>query len=411
MSNQPTPSAPTLNTIQRLASIDVYRGIVMFLMMAEVLELNKLAVAYPNSSFFTWLQFHTSHVDWVGCSLHDMIQPSFSFLVGVSLPFSIASRLKKGAGYGSMFLHALWRSMLLVVLGIVLRSLDKPTTDFRFDDTLTQIGLGYCLLFLIAITPRWNQVLSVVLILSGYWLLFAMWPLPAADFDYTAVGVPKDWPHLMSGFAAHWNKNSNPAWAFDVWFLGQLPFSSVYPFSRGGYVTLSFIPTLATMTLGLLAGGVLASRVLDKSAKTSLNYAPRIVLLAIVGAVLIAAGWALDHYGICPNVKRIWTPSFALFSGGICFLWLAVLHLVCDVWNLRGWSYPFVIFGSNSILAYVMSWTLEKPLKELLIRHFGESPFLQCGKPWEPVLLGAAVLLIMWLILNWLYRQRIFVRI
>jgi len=409
MSNQLVVSTqPPKSTItQRLASIDAYRGIVMFLMMAEVLELNRLAEAFPDSSFFAWLKFHTTHVAWVGCSLHDLIQPSFSFLVGVSLPFSIDSRRRKGASYGLMFMHAVWRGMLLVMLGIVLRSLGKPTTDFRFDDTLTQIGLGYCLLFLIALTPRWNQILSVVLVLGGYWLLFAIWPLPAADFDYEAVGVPKDWPHLMSGFAAHWNKNSNPAWAFDVWFLNLFPFSSVYPFHSGGYATLSFIPTLATMTMGLLAGGVLARR----TAAPNRSYGMRILLLTTFGLFLIAGGWALDHFGICPNVKRIWTPAFALFSGGICFLWLAVLHAICDCWNLRAWAYPFVIFGSNSILAYVMSGILEKPLKDLLLRHFGASPFLLRGQTWEPVLLGSAVLLIMWILLHWLYRRRIFVRI
>ena len=409
MSNQSSVSnqSTTSTVAQRLASIDTYRGMVMFLMMAEVLELSKLAEAYPESSFFAWLKFHTSHVDWVGCSLHDLIQPSFSFLVGVSLPFSIASRLRKGAGYGSMFLHAAWRGLLLVVLGIMLRSLDKPTTDFRFDDTLTQIGLGYCILYLIALTPRWNQVLSVVLVLGGYWLLFAMWPLPAADFDYQAVGVPNDWPHLMSGFAAHWNKNSNPAWAFDVWFLHLFPYSSVYPFHRGGYSTLSFVPTLATMTMGLLAGGLLTS----KAVSSNRSYATRILTLATVGALLIAGGWSLDHFGICPNVKRIWTPSFALFSGGICFIWLATLHAICDCWNRRTWAFPFMIFGSNSILAYGMSWVLEKPLKELLLRHFGKSPFLVAGEVWEHFLLGAAVLLVMWLILLWLYRQRVFVRI
>lgn len=409
MSNPPVVSTqpPTSTITHRLASIDAYRGMVMFLMMAEILELNKLAVAFPDSSFFAWLKFHTSHVAWVGCSLHDLIQPSFSFLVGVSLPFSIDSRRRKGAGIGSMFLHAIWRGMLLVVLGIVLRSLGKPTTDFRFDDTLTQIGLGYCLLFLIALTPRWNQILSVVLVLGGYWLLFAMWPLPSADFDYEAVGVPQDWPHLMSGFEAHWNKNSNAAWAFDVWFLSLFPFSSVYPFHGGGYATLSFIPTLATMTLGLLSGGLLAR----SEVQTSHSFGTRILLLVTAGLSLIAGGWALDHFGICPNVKRIWTPSFALFSGGICFVWLAALHAICDGWKMSAWAYPFMIFGSNSIVAYAMSWTMEKPLKELVLRHVGESPFLLFGKVWEPLVAGAIVLLIMWLILLWLYRQRIFVRI
>ena len=399
------PPAATLG--KRLASIDAYRGLVMFLMLAEVLELSSLAEHFPGNKFFEWLKFHTSHVDWVGCSLHDMIQPSFSFLVGVSLPFSIASRRQKGSKLGSMMLHAFWRGLLLVVLGIVLRSLGKPMTNFTFDDTLTQIGLGYFLLFLLALTPRWTQVASVAIILLGYWALFASWPLVAADFDYQTVGVPNDWPHLLSGFAAHWNKNINPAWAFDVWFLNLFPRVQPFAFHSGGYATLSFIPTLGTMLLGVLAGGVLARGVLNSNR----SYGKQTAVLICCGVALLAGGWALDHFGFCPNVKRIWTPSFALFSGGICFLWLATLHVICDWWNFRIWAFPFMIIGANSILAYVMSWTLEKPFKEMLLRHFGERPFQFRGEAWEPVLLGAAVLTMMWLILFWLYRQRIFVRI
>ena len=86
---------------------------------------------------------------------------------------------------------------------------------------------------------------------------FALYPLPGECFAYCAVGVSADWPHLMTGFSAHWNKNSNLAWAFDAWFLNLFP--SIRPFTHngGGYATLSFIPTLATMILGLLAGSVL----------------------------------------------------------------------------------------------------------------------------------------------------------
>ncbi len=408
MSHLPTAAAPPAKSslVQRLASIDAYRGMVMFLMMAEVLELSELAKSFPESRFFAWLRFHTTHVDWVGCSLHDMIQPSFSFLVGVSLPFSIVARRAKGASFGSMFVHALWRSIVLVLLGILLRSLGKPSTNFTFDDTLTQIGLGYGLLFLVALSPKWNQVLCAALILFGYWSLFAMWPLPAADFNFEAVGVPKDWPHLLTGFAAHWNKNMNPAWAFDVWFLNLFPRPKPFEFHPGGYATLSFVPTLATMIMGLLAGGLLAGK--PNSSRSS---GVQAIGLASVGAALLLAGWSLNHFGICPNVKRIWTPAFALFSGGICFIWMAVLHGVCDRFQWRAWAFPFMIFGSNSILAYVMSWTLEKPLKELLTRHFGEKPFLLLGEPWEHVLLGGSVLAIMWLVLFWLNRQRIFVRI
>ncbi len=95
----------------------------MFLMMAEVLNLRDVARNVPDSKFWELLHHHQSHVEWVGCSLHDLIQPSFSFLVGVALPFSMAGRLARGQSKARMTAHALWRSLVLIALGIFLRSL------------------------------------------------------------------------------------------------------------------------------------------------------------------------------------------------------------------------------------------------------------------------------------------------
>src|SRR6185436_11372687 len=96
---------------QRLASIDAYRGLVMFLMMAEVLAIGRMARALPESAFWKFLHWQQTHVEWVGCVLHDLIQPSFSFLVGVALPFSIAGRVARGQTFGKMFAHAAWRAL------------------------------------------------------------------------------------------------------------------------------------------------------------------------------------------------------------------------------------------------------------------------------------------------------------
>lgn len=164
--------------VGRQTSIDVFRGIVMFLMLAEVMQLMTLVQSFPESLWAQWLAFHTTHVEWVGCSLHDMIQPGFSFLVGVSLPFSIAARKAKGMTFGAMARHAFFRSVILILLGIALRSLGRAQTNFFFVDTLTQIGLGYFALFWIAHWSRAAQVFAISIILIGYWSLFAAWPLP-----------------------------------------------------------------------------------------------------------------------------------------------------------------------------------------------------------------------------------------
>src|SRR5215212_707556 len=109
-----TPEAPELiiprekvTLPTRLSSLDAYRGFVMFLMMAEALNFCWVAAAKTSSGFWKLLCHHQSHVEWIGCSLHDLIQPSFSFLVGVALPFSIVNRLAKGQSRARMTAHAL----------------------------------------------------------------------------------------------------------------------------------------------------------------------------------------------------------------------------------------------------------------------------------------------------------------
>lgn len=241
----------------RIASVDVYRGFVMLLMMAEVLSLSKVSEALPNNAFWQFLSFHQSHVPWTWLALHDLIQPSFTFLVGVVLPFSIASRKNKGATFSSLLQHTLKRSIILICLGIFLRSMDSTQTYFTFEDTLTQIGLGYTFLVLLAFYSPRIQLIALIVILAGYWLAFALHPLPGNTFNYEAAGVTPDWEHNLHGFAAHWNKNTNLAWAFDRWFLNLFPRKSVFLNNEGGYATLSFIPTLGTMILGLFAGKVL----------------------------------------------------------------------------------------------------------------------------------------------------------
>lgn len=388
-------------TFPRNVAVDVYRGLVMFLMMAEVLQLARVAAAYPGNWFWAILGFNQTHVQWAGCSLHDLIQPSFSFLVGVALPYSIASRVAKGGTFAKMLAHAMWRSVLLVALGVFLRSTHSPQTNFTFEDTLSQIGLGYTFLFLLGFkSPRW-QWTALGLILFGYWLAWALYPAPGPGFDYRAVGVAQNWPHNFSGFASHWNKNSNLGNAFDQWFLNLLPRVRPFVFNGGGYLTLSFIPTLGTMILGLIAG-----RWLRESA-------PQIPFrkLLVAGAIGIAAGALLHFTGICPVVKRIWTPAWTLFSGGACFLLLAGLAWILDVRKWRAWSFPLVVIGMNSIAAYMIAHLWEGFIVSSFRIHLGRNAFKIFGSGLEPFVQGWAVLLVFWIFLYWMYKRKLFLRI
>ncbi len=405
----PEPDSTTAAAPQiRLGSVDAYRGFVMLLMMGEVLHLSAVAREWPEESlwkpFWLFLALNQSHVEWTGCTLHDLIQPSFSFLVGVALPFSLANRVNRGQSLGWATLHAAWRSLLLIGLGVFLRSTHSDQTRFTFEDTLSQIGLGYFFLFLLGLTKQRWQWVALVAVLVGYWLAFALYSLSPADFAYDKVGVPAEWPHLypQGSFQAHWNKNSNPAWAFDTWLLNVFPHAKTFTHNGGGYATLSFIPTLGTMILGLIAGGWLQS---EKPVPTKL------LMLAIAGAICLVLGFGLDYFGICPSVKRIWTPAWTLYSGGWCLLLLAAFYGVIDVQNLRGWAFPLKIIGMNSIAAYLIAHLFEEFIEKSLHTHLGKNLFQVLGSELEPLLLGLAVLFVYWLILFWMYQRKVFLRI
>lgn len=399
-------SEPFVNSsrqINRIASVDVYRGFVMLLMMAEVLFLSKVSRELPDSSFWQVLSFNQSHVPWTWLALHDLIQPSFTFLVGVVLPFSMASRRNRGATFGNLMKHTIKRSIILIGLGIFLRSMHSSQTNFTFEDTLTQIGLGYSFLVLLGFYSQRVQLIALIVILFGYWLAFALYPLPGAHFDYTSAGAIANWEHNLQGFSAHWNKNTNLAWAFDRWFLNLFPHEKSFLYNGGGYVTLSFIPTLGTMILGLFAGNIL------NSMKTPQQKLKSFIL---IGISLILFAVFLHLSGINPIVKRIWTPAWTIFSGGICFLLLALFYGIIDIKGAKKWSFFLTVIGVNSIAAYVIAdGGIRTFIDKSLYIHLGQNFDQIFGSAYATLVAGGLVLLFEWLILYWMHKKKIFIKI
>jgi predicted acyltransferase len=387
---------------QRVSSVDAYRGFVMFLMMAEVLRFGHVAESFPQSAFWAFLDFHQSHVSWVGCSLHDMIQPSFSFLVGVALPYSMASRASKQQSTSVMWMHTIRRSLILVLLGVFLRSMHASQTNFTFEDTLSQIGLGYPILFALGFATERIQWSSFILILFLYGLAFALYPLPGPYFDWSETGNTANWEHNLKGFAAHWNKNTNLAWAFDRWFLNLFSREKPFHFNGGGYSTLSFIPTLGTMILGLIAGQWL------KSAVSSSWLIKRFV---ITGVTLLILAVILNLGGINPIVKKIWTPAWTLFSGGLCFLSLAAFYFVADVKDKKSLFFPLVVIGTNSIAAYIIAHTIDGFIDQSFRINISPNYDMFLGESYKSLISGGIILLVEWWILYWMYKKKIFIKI
>ena len=355
----------------RLLSLDAYRGFVLLLLCLEVPNWDwhlRLAVAYPDHGFAQWIAHHMGHIAWQGCTLWDLIQPSFMFMVGVSMAYSYGKRQRLGDGFSKMLGHATTRALILILLGVFLRSNGARQT-------------------------YWTAILI------GWWGWFALASPPA---DLSAV-QPAGWAHNMSGFFSHWNLNADPGHRFDVWFLNLFPRAEPFNFHPEGYNTLNFIPSLAIMIFGLSAGELLKNDAMEARKKAA--------VLAITGVAGILAALTLNWLGLCPIIKKTWTSGFTLFSGGWCLIILAVLYFIIDILRVRTWTYPAVVAGMNSIALYVMIWLIPGWVAGTLQTHLGKDYADFLGNGLEPLVQNLATMLVLWSICWWMFRNRIFLRI
>jgi predicted acyltransferase len=353
-------------------------------MLTQLLALKRVADNFPDSAVWRIVAFHADHVPWNGGGLLDLVQPAFTFLVGAALPFSLAGRRARGQSLSRMTLHALWRSAVLVWLGVFLVSVGKEQTYWSFHDTLCQIGLGYPFLFLLGFCRPRMQWAAFVAILIGYWAAFALY----------AQALPE--------VASPWARDANAGWAVDIWFLNLFHRPSPFHANRAGIVTIGFVGRLATMLLGLIAGGWL---------RNAWPIRKKVAWMVTAGLASLAAGEVLVRLGLCPMIWRLWTPSWTLWSGGWCFLFLAGFCLLLDVWKVRRWTFPLTILGMNAITVYCLKHLIDEFIRGSIKTHLGQNVFQMFGDVHEPLVSGGASVLVLWLIALWMYRRKVFVRV
>jgi predicted acyltransferase len=397
-------SLDALSEQGRLRSVDAYRGFVMLAMAsggAQALQGIDLAGHSAASLTLNVLSEQLEHAEWRGCTFWDLIQPSFMFLVGVAMPYSYAHRRARGDKWPRLLGHALYRSFVLVILAIFLASHGSRHTVYSFPNVLGQIGLGYTFVFLLLGLRPAAQLAAAVAILCAYWLFFAWHPLPGPESAATHF-TTNPAPIVMSGFFAHWNKGSNAAAAFDRWFLNLFPHSPDHPFqfNEGGYTTLNFVPSMATMLFGVLAGELLRS---------SRRPATKVQILLAAGGLAWVLGQVLDVY-VCPSVKRIWTPTWVVASTAWTCWMLAAFYGIIDLAGYRRWAFPLAVVGMNSIAIYMMAQLMKPFVRDSLKTHIGQDLYSFSG-PYGHLALALSTLAVFWLICYWLYRQKIFIRI
>lgn len=400
----PINSPATQPTSSRLLSLDAYRGFIMICLAFDSFGLAKSALLHlkvnPDSTWWRFVYSQWEHGEWVGWGFWDLVMPSFIFMVGMAMPFSHARRVRDGETSGQIFRHVLMRAAILIALGIFLMGRNKPNEPWLLTNTLSQIGLCYPLAFLcLGRSYRVQSIVAgVVLVLT--WLLFVV----HGGTGQLGPGISPEWSavnHASIGPA--WWKNSNVAHVFDVWLLNRFPQNSPFIAEPGGYQTLCFLPSLVTMIAGIMCGQWMREKDIDSSRKL------RVLLVA--GAALFLAGELLGHSGLCPIIKRIWTPSFSLLSTGLCLLMLVAFYWIVDVRGWKKWTFPFVVAGANSIALYCMLMMIRPWIASMWQRYLGQDIFLLAGDLWQPVLRSCTIGITLWLVTLWMYRNKFFVRI
>lgn len=359
-------------------SLDAYRGFIMLAMVSASLGTSQLR------SDPTWggIARQLEHLKWEGCTFWDLIQPSFMFMVGVAMPFAFARRKEMGESWRLQFLHVIKRCILLCLIGIVMDSYGRLTTTVQFIRVLQQIAIGYFIaFFFLHLGPKW-QALAAFALLALHTLAF--WSYGGSD--------AWSWENRDHNFGRELDERLHG------FFVG-LGYLYVFPLSTGHYVTFNAVSSAGTILIGVLAGELLRS-----------TWSPgrKALTLLIGGAALFGAGELLRVCGL-PQVKRIWTASFALYAAGWTCWMMCAFYVLIDIVGWRGWAFPFVVVGVNSIFIYVSAGILNGTIQSLL-RPFTYFRLLELG-PWGPVVLATLVMCVQWLLCLYLYRQRIFFKV
>lgn len=419
--DRPAPEAVIMAkpAISRLMSIDAYRGFIMFWIIGAE-EVFQAWLRYSNvrtghgprdeGTWQTMLHHQLEHATWEGFRFYDLIFPSFLFIIGVMIPFSMGKIKAAGEGTGAMLWRIFRRVVLIVGFGLIYNNfLQFHFSDMRYAGVLQRLGIcyGIAAVLYLFLKVRGIVVLSVLL-LVGYYLLLLLVPAP---------GVPAGDITMKDSLAGY----------VDRVVLKEALGGKVYYGFGDNEGVLSTIPAVVTALIGVLAGCWL----LRPSSKLQ-----KFLGLFWAGLIMLTIGgcWSgfftdmnnlHDRIPIFPVIKILWTSTYVLWAGGWSILLLALFYGVIDCLNWRAWSWPFVFIGANALTIYLIEHFINfAPLSN---RFFGgiarvTSTWLHPlseGDPTQKVLQGllsTAILLTGALFLKWLltwfmYRNRIFIRV
>ena len=386
-SGLPGPAPQTMvNPTGRLVSLDVVRGITIAFM---------ILVNNGGSGLYSYRQLE--HSAWNGWTLTDLVFPSFLFIAGISIVFSNASRVARGESKGALRLHVLRRAVILFLLGLVVNGFPFFNLGtLRIYGVLQRIAICFLLASLLYLwnSRAWVFIATTIACLLGYWILMRWIPVPG-------FGVPTHDVPLLDpdrNWVAYLDRRLLP---------GRL-----YEKVRDPEGLLSDIPAMGTILLGVLAGIWL------RRPKTMPAKAVGL-LVGSISALLLGNVWNIWF----PINKKLWTSSYVLFAAGCTLLLLAICFYAVEIKKrTRGWTFPWLVFGSNAITAYVISELLAGALDSVTVHSGGRAIDLQqyiylkffypvINPSFGSLLYALAYVLVCFLPVLLMYRKKIFIKI
>ncbi len=362
----------------RVTSIDALRGFSMFWLIGGGIVFRSLDQIF-NHPVTAFISKQLKHVEWLGFHFEDLIMPLFIFIVGVAVPFSISNRLKQGQSRGRIYLHIVKRTAVLYLLGVMLGSggLHFNWPDMDWVGVLQRIAVCYFFAAILLMHTKWQtQAIVAGAILLLYWAAL------------TLVPVPGHGPGVITP------EGCLPAYIDQQFVPGKIS-EAFYGYGDSNGI----LPTLAsvsTVLLGVLTGHWLRSNRPDNHKVTG---------LALAGLIGLSVGYAWGQ--VYPVIRLLWTGSMALFAAGLSLLLLALFYWLIDVRGYKKWAFGFVVIGMNAIAVYVASRVF---VFHQIGRVFVGGLSKWCAE-WNGFINALAGFTVIWLVLWWMYRRKLFIKI
>lgn len=356
----------------RISSIDALRGFTMFWIIGGDRIMRSLPEIHDNA-VFRFLDQQLRHVEWEGFHFYDLIFPMFLFVIGVVQPFSVGKRLEKGVKKSSLHKAIFQRATILFFLGLIYYGIKDPNLkSLGYYGVLQLLAVGYLFSTLIMVHCNIRETIFWTIgILLSYFLLLTLIPVPGIG---AGVLTPE-------GNMSH--------------YIGELASHSFSPKFRK-VLTPYMLSPISTALLGILAGFWLRRKQEPVTTFKGL-------LLGGLALILLALGWSAWF----PVIKNLWTGSYVLLTAGISAVLLALFYWIIDVKGWSRWSFFLIVIGLNPISIYMLARIVDFRALAIFLTH-GIAPYL--GR-FENLILAVLVTLFHWLLVYWMYKRRIFLKI